>query len=84
MLRYFINILMLLSFVCLFFTGLLKFPELQIFFKLYNYPLPWRTISYLHDWSGAVLGVLIIIHLCFNYRWFVGQTKNFFSNKQNE
>jgi hypothetical protein len=79
--RYFLNILMLLSFISLLVTGLLKFPELQIFFKLYNHHLPWRTISYLHDWSGAVLGLLIIVHICFNRRWFFERTKNIFFKK---
>ncbi|HTW96452.1 MAG TPA: DUF4405 domain-containing protein [Candidatus Methylomirabilis sp.] len=81
MFRYILNILLMLSFISLLLTGLLKFPELQIFFGLSAYALPWRTISYLHDWSGVVLGVLIIIHLGLHWRWYVERTKNIFFHK---
>ncbi|HTX87307.1 MAG TPA: DUF4405 domain-containing protein [Candidatus Nanoarchaeia archaeon] len=81
MFRYLLNILLALSFISLAATGLLKFPELQIILGLYNYPLPWRTISYLHDWSGAVLAVLILIHLWLHRRWYAEQTKNIFTKK---
>jgi hypothetical protein len=67
-----------LSFISLVLTGLLKFPELQVFLGLFNYPLPWRTLSYLHDWSGVVLGALILIHLWLNRRWFAAETKKLF------
>lgn len=81
MFRYSLIILMLISFACLLLTGFLKFPELQILLGLYNYPLPWRIISYAHDYSGAALAVLIIIHLCLNRRWFVERTKIIFSKR---
>ncbi len=81
MFRYCLNILMLLSFITLVFTGLMKFPELQIFLGLYNYPLPWRTISYLHDWSGVALSLLIIIHLWLNRRRYFQRTKTIFDKK---
>jgi hypothetical protein len=81
MLRYWLNILLVLSFIVLLLTGIFKFPELQIAWQLYNYPLPWRTISFLHDWSGVVLGALIIIHLWLNRRWFVERTKSIFAKK---
>jgi hypothetical protein len=81
MFRYILNILMGLSFLVLFITGLLKFPELQIMLGLYQYPLPWRMISYLHDWSGVVLGILILVHLWLNRRWFSARTKNIFCKK---
>jgi hypothetical protein len=70
-----------LSFLSLLLTGLLKFPELQIILGLYNYPLPWRIISYVHDWSGATLGALIIVHLWLNHQWFVERTKIIFAKK---
>jgi hypothetical protein len=82
MFRYILNILMGLSFLVLFVTGLLKFPELQIMFSLYQYPLPWRMISYWHDWSGVALGVLILVHLWLNRRWFGARTKSLFMKKQ--
>jgi hypothetical protein len=70
-----------LSFIVVFLTGLLKFPELQIFFHLYSYHLPWATIKFLHDWSGIILGVAIIIHLWLHRRWTCGMTKKIFTKK---
>jgi hypothetical protein len=81
MFRYILNILMSLSFLVLLMTGVFKFPELQLALGLYQYPLPWRTISFLHDWSGVVLGILILIHLWLNRRWFSSGTKNIFCKK---
>jgi hypothetical protein len=75
MFLYIINILLGLSFVVLFLTGLLKFPELQ---------LPWRTINFLHNWSGMIFGLTAIIHLCLNRRWVAAMTKNYFLKKINK
>jgi len=84
MFLYIINILLGLSFVVLFLTGLLKFPELQLLFNLYAYHLPWRTINFLHNWSGMIFGLTAIIHLCLNRRWVAAMTKNYFLKKINK
>ena len=59
----FIIISMFFVFFVLVLTGIIKFPELQKYFLfIYNY-LPASKISMIHDWSGIILFLLIIIHL---------------------
>lgn len=59
-----INILlMLISFVVLAVTGIIKFPETQKYFLfIYGY---WSSskLSMIHDWSGVALVGLILVHL---------------------
>lgn len=54
---------MFVAFVVSSVTGIIKFPELQKYFLfVYNF-LSASTISMIHDWSGIVLLLLIIVHL---------------------
>jgi hypothetical protein len=82
MFRYCLNVLMGLSFISLFVTGVLKFPQFRLAFILHSWHLPWLVISRIHDWSGLILGVLILTHLWLNHRWFVARTKAIFQKKQ--
>lgn len=67
-LRYFLNFLLLGSFLISLITGIIKFPELQKFFIfVYNY-IPAAQLSRLHDFSGFALVMLIIIHLVIDRR----------------
>jgi Domain of unknown function (DUF4405) len=81
MFRYCLNILMCLSFLAVLITGLLKFPQLHPATMLRFWHLSWLMVSMIHDWSGLVLGVLILIHLWLNRHWFRNRTKIFFSRK---
>jgi len=50
-------------------TGIVRFPELQRYFIFtYNY-ISATQISWLHDYSGLALVVLIIIHLIINRKF---------------
>ncbi len=63
-------ILMLLSFLVVFFTGVIRLPETQRYFLfVYNY-ISASSLAFYHDWSGIVFVFLIIIHLIFERRWF--------------
>jgi hypothetical protein len=71
--------LLLLTFLVNLITGVIKFPELQRFFLfVYNY-ISAAQISWLHDYSGLLLVLLIIIHLIINRKglipWFFGIIK---------
>jgi len=59
-------LLLLITFLLNLITGLIKFPELQRFFIfVYNY-FSAAQRSWVHDYSGAALVILIIIHLIIN------------------
>lgn len=64
-------VLLSLSFLFSFATGIIKFPELQRYFIfVYNY-ISASALSQIHDYSGLALIGLIIIHLIINKSWFM-------------
>lgn len=69
--KYFLNSLLLLTFFSSLTTGLLKFPGLLNWFGVKDISLPFYLIDTIHDWSGLILIVLILIHLFLNRRWLV-------------
>ena len=80
--NYFIDVLMVLDFTLLFFTGILKFPRLLPSLGLRHAFLPMNTISLVHDWSGITLGILIMLHLALHCRWLWAMTKGFFGGRK--
>ena len=61
---------MLLSFIVLFFTGLIRLPETQRFFLfIYDY-ISASKIAFYHDWSGVVFIILTIVHIILKRKWF--------------
>ena len=62
---------MLFSFIVLALTGIIKVPETQRYFIfVYNF-IPASKLSFVHDWSGVILVVLIPIHLVIKRSWFI-------------
>jgi len=41
-----------------------------------------RNISMLHDWSGLIMGLLVLIHLALHWKWIVSMTKNMVFRKK--
>jgi len=66
---------MLFDFLLLAMTGVTKFPELQKFTSFIFTYIAASTISLIHDWSGIILILLIIIHLILNFR-IISRNKN--------
>ena len=67
-LRQLLLLILVVSFLVSFITGIIKVPELQRFFiSIYGY-FSASDLSRLHDYSGLVFVVLIIIHLVINKR----------------
>lgn len=79
---YIIDLGLLVSFLIVFITGLMKWPAL-----LPNLGIPYSSISImktstLHDWSGLIMGLLVAIHLTMHWRWIKAMTKNIFKRKK--
>ena len=81
-LMYAVNFLLAVSFIVVAVTGLLKFRSLMNLLGLSDIALPWATVSFVHDWSGLVMLVLVVVHLVFNWEWIVKVTKGFFSGSK--
>lgn len=62
-------IAMLVCFIIMALTGILKSRELLRPLNIPYDKLPMARISTLHDWTGIILVLLIIIHLIFNRAW---------------
>ncbi len=76
--NHFIDVLMLLAFMTLFTTGIIKFPRLLPSLGIGYGRLPMSTISLVHDYAGLTLGILIILHFLLHWRWMWNMTKSLF------
>lgn len=66
-LQYLIDLGMVISFVLVLITGLLKFPAFDPSRELlFEYSLIFLTV---HDWSGLTLAVLALTHVILHWRW---------------
>ena len=78
-LNYWIDVGLALSFFTCFITGLIKWPGLVRIIGAPAYrTLHVKNISLLHDWSGLIMGLLVIIHLVLHWKWIVVVTKSIF------
>ena len=72
------DLLMGVTFLVCFITGLLKYSVLLQLTGLNNILLPAAFISDLHDWSGILLGLFVFLHLFLNRRWIIATTHKMF------
>ena len=83
LINYWIDVGLAISFFICFITGLIKFPGLiRIVGPDVYIFLHVRNISILHDLSGLVMGILVLIHLALHWKWIVSVTKNMFSRNK--
>ena len=80
--NYLIDALMVVSFLFVAVTGVilfLFFPSgikqgaYQTFFGITK-----KTLLFIHNWGGILLGILILIHIFIHLNWFIYMTKNLF------
>ena len=81
-LNYLIDVGLALSFFICFVTGLIKWPGLIsiIGVSAYNV-LHVPNISIMHDRSGLIMGLLVLIHLVLHWKWIVCVTKSMVGKK---
>ena len=78
-LNYLVNIGLVISFFICFITGLIKWPGIIKIIGISAYEiLHFRNISLFHDWSGLIMGLLVLVHLVLHWNWIVSVTKSFF------
>jgi cytochrome b subunit of formate dehydrogenase len=74
-LKWSVDLAMGVTFAICFVTGLLKFTLLMRLAGLTDLILPSALISDLHDWSGLLLGLFVVVHLYLNRTWITAMTK---------
>jgi hypothetical protein len=62
-------------FACCFVTGAIKLAVLQRVPGLADLVLPSALIASVHDWSGVLLGALVLFHLYLNRGWIAAMTR---------
>ena len=80
-LNYWIDVGLLISFLGAGITGIIKLKAIATQLGLeWGDPL-MKTLSTIHDWSGIVMVLLVLVHLILHWDWIVCETKNIFSKK---
>jgi len=69
MIKYIIDVSMGISFLLCFITGLMKWPG-----KAVGKTSPSQMVTYIHDYSGLILGLIVLIHLIINWKWIISMT----------
>jgi len=84
--KYFVDVGLLISFILVVVTGIIKFGTLlrAIGINLNYKELPMSQISLIHDWSGVFMVVFVLVHLILNIDWIISTTKDFFKKKECE
>jgi hypothetical protein len=78
-LNYWIDVGLAISFFTCFYTGIIKWPGLIKIIGVSTYKiLYFGNISRLHDLSGLIMGLLVLIHLVLHWKWIVSVTKSIF------
>lgn len=75
---YWVDIGLVITFLLTFLTGLIKWPGLVKLLGENYLKLPLRAFTLIHDWSGLLMGVLVIIHIITHWKWIVRMTKTIF------
>lgn len=80
-LNYIVDIGMLLSFVAVLLTGIVKFPILLRMLARRGVYLPSNGITLIHEWGGAMMAAFILLHLILHWNWVLSSTKRYFGKK---
>jgi len=80
-LRYFVDIGLLIAFLAVAITGLFKWTLLLRTLGLTGYVFPLALMSDIHDWSGIALVIFVGIHLILNIKWMAVVTRKILSGK---
>jgi hypothetical protein len=73
--RYCVDLSMGIVFLICFVTGLFKFTLLMRMLGLTGVVMPLALMSDIHDWSGVLLGIVVVVHLILNRGWILSMTK---------
>lgn len=73
--KYLVDVMLAISFLVCFVTGVLKLPGFVRFFHRAAIEVPTDQITSLHDASGILLGLFTVMHLYLNRRWIASVTR---------
>ena len=81
--KFIIDVLMVISFLLVGITGIMKLPQVIRINPLNIFRhIDFRLMSNIHDISGVAIVILIIIHLTLNFTWLKNVFLNFFKKRK--
>ena len=80
LINYIVDVLLFISFILVFITGLFKWPGLLKGLGLEA--MKGAALNGIHDWSGLAMGILVLIHLVLHWDWIVAMTKKYLGIKK--
>ena len=73
--NYIVDILLCISFLLVAVTGVIKLRFIMDALGLTWSTGPMPTLSFIHDWSGVIMAILVVVHIALNWRWLVCMTR---------
>lgn len=80
--NYLVDVGMAIVFVLTAFTGIIKFRALWVLLGIDQKALFFTNIHVIHDWSGILLAVFVLLHLILHFKWIVCMTKSFLKKEK--
>ncbi|MBN2459447.1 DUF4405 domain-containing protein [Candidatus Woesearchaeota archaeon] len=80
--NYWVDVGLVITFIASMITGLIKWPGLFRLTGIRHRDLPMLEISLVHDWSGLLMVILVLVHLILHFNWMVTMTKCLFKKKK--
>lgn len=83
--NYIVDVFLGISFLLVFTTGLLKWRGwTEVFESLLGTKFHMPTVIFIHDWSGLLLGLLVLVHLVLHWNWIVCMTRRYLGRSEKE
>ena len=79
--NYLVYIGLAVTFAVTFVTGVLKFRYLMYIVGIPYFDLPLSLLTDLHDWTGTLMGILILVHLVLHREWVIETTRSLVRRK---
>ncbi len=76
--NYFVDLGLVVGFVVCGITGIIKWPGLLKAFEVSRASIPISNITTMHDYSGALILMLAIVHVWLHLGWMISMTKRLF------
>jgi len=80
-LNYLVNLGLFISFLSVSITGIMKYPGFVQNLGISYKSIPFNVITPLHDMSGVVMTILVLVHLVLHWHWIVNMTRHFLKKK---
>jgi cytochrome b561 len=80
-LNYSIDIMILITGLLCGITGIIKWPGLIFALGLSYQGLPLDAITSIHDWTGLLMILFVVLHVAMHLKWLVTMTKRILRNK---